>query len=287
MLAASPNSDNHWPSRPRSMDKSSSHRPRAGSLQVDDLLSPPLTPDPSGNNAMGIMNGSRNTFQGARPISPDPSVSSSSISSPVRRPDSAGQPTISFQDLSSEDAHQEHEHEHEHEHDHDHITKHQIRAHSAERAPSPSVDDDHQHQHQHHTKPRRLYSDGREDAAFPRLSKPVELLRGSYDVVVIGSGYGGGVAASRMARTGESVCLLERGKERWPGEYPSGAIDAVKELHCSGNLAPGSLKGIGVEGGDPTGMFHLVLGRGQSALVGNGECFFPFVSSCSVLYPFG
>ena len=51
--------------------------------------------------------------------------------------------------------------------------------------------------------------------AYPRISRPVELLRHSYDVVVIGSGYGGGVAASRMARGGQSVCLLERGKERW------------------------------------------------------------------------
>jgi hypothetical protein len=51
--------------------------------------------------------------------------------------------------------------------------------------------------------------------AFPRIGRPVELLRHSYDVVVIGSGYGGGVAASRMARGGQSVCLLERGKERW------------------------------------------------------------------------
>lgn len=50
---------------------------------------------------------------------------------------------------------------------------------------------------------------------FPRISKPVELLRHEYDVVVIGSGYGGGVAASRMARADQSVCVLERGKERW------------------------------------------------------------------------
>jgi hypothetical protein len=50
---------------------------------------------------------------------------------------------------------------------------------------------------------------------FPRISKPVELLRPSYDVVAIGSGYGGGVAASRMARGNMSVCVLERGKERW------------------------------------------------------------------------
>ena len=50
---------------------------------------------------------------------------------------------------------------------------------------------------------------------FPKLSIPVELMRHEYDVVVVGSGYGGGVAASRMARGGQSVCLLELGKERW------------------------------------------------------------------------
>lgn len=120
----------------------------------------------------------------------------------------------------------------------------------------------------------RMYTDGRQEKrAFPRLSKPVELLRGEYDVVVVGSGYGGGVAASRMARTGQSVCVLERGHERWPGEYPSNTVEALKELHYSGTLAPGVLKGKLVEGGDPTGMFHLILGRGQSAVVGNGEFF--------------
>lgn len=50
---------------------------------------------------------------------------------------------------------------------------------------------------------------------FPRISRPVELLRHEYDVVVVGSGYGGGVAASRMARGKQSVCVLELGKERW------------------------------------------------------------------------
>ena len=50
---------------------------------------------------------------------------------------------------------------------------------------------------------------------FPRLSISVELMKHQYDVVVIGSGYGGGVAASRMARGGQSVCLLELGKEKW------------------------------------------------------------------------
>lgn len=119
------------------------------------------------------------------------------------------------------------------------------------------------------TKPRN-YTDGRNDKKFPRISKPVELLRGSYDVVVIGSGYGGGVAASRMARTGQSVCVLERGREKWPGEYPTGSLESFKELHYSGQFAPHFLKGKLVEGGDPTGMYHMIFGKGQNAVVCNG-----------------
>ncbi|KAK0720521.1 hypothetical protein B0H67DRAFT_599992 [Lasiosphaeris hirsuta] len=114
------------------------------------------------------------------------------------------------------------------------------------------------------------YQDDEERQAFPRLSRPVELLRSEYDVVVIGSGYGGGVAASNMARTGQTVCLLERGREKWPGEYPIKAKDSLREMHYSGTLAPGSTKGLQVDGGDPTGMFHLVFGRGQNAVVCNG-----------------
>lgn len=49
---------------------------------------------------------------------------------------------------------------------------------------------------------------------YPILSRPFELMRSEYDVVVIGSGYGAGVAASRMARAGKSVAVLELGWER-------------------------------------------------------------------------
>ncbi|TVY85278.1 Cholesterol oxidase [Lachnellula suecica] len=116
----------------------------------------------------------------------------------------------------------------------------------------------------------RDYLDDPDTEKFPRISKPVELLRNSYDCIVIGSGYGGAVAASRMARAGQEVCLLERGQEKWPGEYPSGILDAMKQFHVSGNFAPGFLKGMMVEGGDPTGLYHLIMGKGQNAFVGNG-----------------
>ncbi|KAI0883213.1 FAD/NAD(P)-binding domain-containing protein [Annulohypoxylon maeteangense] len=116
----------------------------------------------------------------------------------------------------------------------------------------------------------RSWGDDPKTAKFPRISKPMELMRTNYDCVVIGSGYGGGVAASRMARAGESVCLLERGKERWPGEYPDSTGDSIDQLHYSGELAPGWLPKKIVEGGDPTGMYHMIFGNCQNAVVCNG-----------------
>jgi cholesterol oxidase len=41
-----------------------------------------------------------------------------------------------------------------------------------------------------------------------------------YDVVVIGSGFGGSVVAYRMVEAGRSVCLLERGRAYPPGSFP-------------------------------------------------------------------
>lgn len=49
---------------------------------------------------------------------------------------------------------------------------------------------------------------------YPKLSSQFESMKSEYDVVVVGSGYGAGVAASRMARAGKSVAVLELGRER-------------------------------------------------------------------------
>jgi cholesterol oxidase len=56
---------------------------------------------------------------------------------------------------------------------------------------------------------------------MPRLSSLIEDLKTHYPVVVIGSGYGGAITASRLARAGQKVCVLERGMEFQPGEYPN------------------------------------------------------------------
>ncbi|XP_029183706.2 cholesterol oxidase-like [Acropora millepora] len=57
-------------------------------------------------------------------------------------------------------------------------------------------------------------------AVYSKLGSPITSIKTKYDVVVIGSGYGGGIAASRCARAGKSVCVLERGKEWLPGDFP-------------------------------------------------------------------
>jgi cholesterol oxidase len=47
-----------------------------------------------------------------------------------------------------------------------------------------------------------------------------------YDVVVIGSGFGGSVMTYRLSRAGLRVCLLERGRAYPPGNFPRGPSGA-------------------------------------------------------------
>ncbi|MDG2239710.1 MAG: GMC oxidoreductase [Longimicrobiales bacterium] len=64
------------------------------------------------------------------------------------------------------------------------------------------------------------------------LATPIEQLAREYDVVVVGSGYGGAIAASRFARAGRRVCLLERGEERHPGDFPENSAEGLREIQA-------------------------------------------------------
>ncbi|GAB7327853.1 hypothetical protein MBLNU13_g11643t1 [Cladosporium sp. NU13] len=112
-----------------------------------------------------------------------------------------------------------------------------------------------------------------------RISSPIHDLNPSYDVVVIGSGYGGGVAASRMARAQpkQSVCVLESGEERWPeelgywhGGFPSSALQVLSELRVTGHLFSRFLKPWPVTFGKANGLYKWICGKESNAFVANG-----------------
>ncbi len=94
-----------------------------------------------------------------------------------------------------------------------------------------------------------------------RLSKPIRAIQPRYDVVVVGSGYGGGVAASRLARCGQRVCVLERGKEVQTGDFPSRFPEMRHELRISGRS---------LSAGAADALFQLNVGRHIHVLTGCG-----------------
>ena len=94
-----------------------------------------------------------------------------------------------------------------------------------------------------------------------RLSRPLATMHEHYDVVVVGSGYGGAIAASRLARAGRTVCVLERGRELHPGEYPETAREAAG--HIQAHTADGGV-------GPADALFDFHLGPDIAVLVGCG-----------------
>ncbi|XP_035684275.1 uncharacterized protein LOC118421217 [Branchiostoma floridae] len=103
---------------------------------------------------------------------------------------------------------------------------------------------------------------------YSRLSSPnLAEVRPYYNVVVIGSGYGGSIAASRAARAGVSVCVLERGKELQPGEYPDTLSEASKETQVEINTGNSALDG---KHGDPTDLVDVIINKEVSVVQGCG-----------------
>jgi cholesterol oxidase len=94
-----------------------------------------------------------------------------------------------------------------------------------------------------------------------KLSSPPEAIKPHYQVVVIGSGYGGAIAASRLSRAEQQVCVLERGKEFLPGEFPNTLLGAGEHMQ---------VRTAETHVGSRTALFDLHVHEGISVLVGCG-----------------
>src|ERR1700685_2991991 len=93
------------------------------------------------------------------------------------------------------------------------------------------------------------------------LSLPVDQIQDHYSAVVVGSGYGGAIAAARIARAGRDVCVLERGRELHPGEYPNSALSAARQIQVHTAKA---------DHGSPAGLFDFQVGPDVTVLTGCG-----------------
>src|SRR5215475_11900781 len=94
---------------------------------------------------------------------------------------------------------------------------------------------------------------------YTPLATPWEKRQKKYDIVIIGSGYGGAITAARLAMADltpkPTVCILERGKEWMPGQYPETPVDVIRETRSDLN---------------PLGLYELLNYPDISVIKGSG-----------------
>lgn len=96
-------------------------------------------------------------------------------------------------------------------------------------------------------------------------SNNVDQIKSKYKVVVIGSGYGASVTAARLAeKVGSDLCILERGREFTPGEYPRNMGEALKSFRFDG------IRPLGTNASDQLGLFNVTTAGGMDVVAGNG-----------------
>lgn len=99
---------------------------------------------------------------------------------------------------------------------------------------------------------------------------------GGYDAVVVGSGYGGSVAACRMSMAGLKVCLLEKGRRWEASDFPTDSLkifSAVRMEH----------RNLGLNFGPKDALFQVYLSTSirihMCFLVMTSSLFSPFMFS--------
>jgi choline dehydrogenase-like flavoprotein/alpha-beta hydrolase superfamily lysophospholipase len=107
------------------------------------------------------------------------------------------------------------------------------------------------------------------EALFSRIEPGPGSAQDPYDVVIVGSGYGGAVAAAKLSgletrnRKRVTVCVLERGAEYLAGTFPTRMSDIASHVRFS---TPGASSPRGLR----DGLFDVRLGGDVNALVANG-----------------
>lgn len=115
---------------------------------------------------------------------------------------------------------------------------------------------------------------------LPQLSVPLSDWNAPalIDHLVIGSGYGGAVAARRLAEAGHAVVVLERGGEYLPGDFPNDFSQLPKFLRAPAWKGPGVM-------GAAAGLFDWRVGQGVVSLTANGVGGGSLINAGVVLQP--